>query len=271
LRITFYGVRGSTPVAGAAFARVGGHTSCIAVSRGDELPRLVLDAGTGLQSLAAVFGDAPFAGTILLTHLHWDHMQGLPFFPPADRDGACVTLVQPEQGDPLAVLTGVMMPPYFPIRPDELHGVWRHVGLAPGSTALESFTVVARELPHKGGRTFGYRIEHDGRAFAYLPDHCPTALGGGQHGLGEYHASALDLAGGADLLVHGAPFVAAELERATKFGHATAEYAAGLAAAAGVDRLVVTHHAPTRTDDQVEAIARSIGADAAVEGAQIEV
>jgi hypothetical protein len=179
--------------------------------------------------------------------------------------------VQPAQGDPLAVLTGVMKPPYFPIRPDDLRGVWTHVGLTPGTTEFESFTVVARELPHKGGRTFGYRIERDDRVFAYLPDHCPTSLGGGPHGLGEYHETALDLAERADLLVHGAPFVAAELERATAFGHATAEYAAGLAAAAGVRRLIVTHHAPTRTDDQVDAIARSIGAEAAVEGAQIDV
>jgi ribonuclease BN (tRNA processing enzyme) len=241
------------------------------VSSVGSRPSLVLDAGTGLQSLAATFGQAPFVGTILLTHLHWDHMQGLPFFPPADRDGARLTLVQPAQGDPLRVLTGVMSPPYFPIRPDELNGSWQHVAMEPGHREFEGFRVLAREIPHKGGRTFGYRIERDGRVLAYLPDHCPTSLGVGPEGCGVYHDAARELVDHADVLVHGAPFVADELERATLFGHATAEYAAGLAKEAGVGRLVLTHHAPTRTDDEVEAIARRIGAHAAVEGTELEV
>jgi phosphoribosyl 1,2-cyclic phosphodiesterase len=271
LRITFFGVRGSTPVEGPEFARVGGHTSCIGVSIGDALPCLVLDAGTGLQSVTALFGARPFDGTILLTHLHWDHMQGLPFFPPADRDGARVTLVQPAQGDPLEVLAGVMTPPYFPIRPDELGGSWAFVALEPSVSEFEGFRVSAREIPHKGGRTYGYRIEREGRALAYLPDHCPSSFGPGPEGFGEYHAAALELVDRADVLVHGAPFVVGELERATLFGHATAEYAAGLAQHAGVDRLVLTHHGPTRTDDEVDAIARRVGAHAAIEGTHLDV
>ena len=103
MKVTFHGVRGSTPVAGPEFARVGGHTSCLAFSHGDELPTLVLDAGTGLQTLIPTFAGRPFRGTILLTHLHWDHVQGLPFAPPLDRDDARVVLAQPAQGDPAAV------------------------------------------------------------------------------------------------------------------------------------------------------------------------
>lgn len=271
MRIVFYGVRGSTPVAGPEYARVGGHTSCIGVSLGDDLPRLVLDAGTGLQSLTPVFDSRPFVGAILLTHLHWDHMQGLPFFPPADRAGARVAVVLPAQGDALEVLTGVMSPPYFPIRPDELNGSWEYVSLEPGPAEFEGFRVLAREIPHKGGRTYGYRVEHDSRVMAYLPDHCPTEFGSGPAGLGEYHPAALELADKADVLVHGAPFVADELERASLFGHATAEYAAGLAKETGVDRLVLTHHGPARTDDDVEAIAERVGARAAIEGTHLDV
>ena len=86
MRVHLCGVRGSTPSPGAQFARVGGHTSCVAIAHdGDDHPRLVLDAGTGLRNVTTLLGDAPFEGAILLSHLHWDHTQGLPFFAAGDR------------------------------------------------------------------------------------------------------------------------------------------------------------------------------------------
>jgi ribonuclease BN (tRNA processing enzyme) len=257
VRVTFYGVRGSTPVAGAEYDGFGGHTSSVAIAAGDDLPRLLLDAGTGLLSLTRVFSSTPFRGSILLTHLHWDHVQGLPFFPPADRDDAHVTLMQPAQGDPLEVLSRAMSPPHFPITPDGLRGSWHHRGLEAGEHEIEGFTVTARDVLHKGGRTFGYRVTdpESGGTFAYLPDHCPTRYGPGPDGLGARHEDALALAWGVDVLVHGAPFVVSEIERATAFGHSTAEYAVALAREAKVGRLVLTHHAPFRDDDAIEAIA----------------
>jgi phosphoribosyl 1,2-cyclic phosphodiesterase len=271
VKALFCGVRGSTPVAGEEFVRVGGHTSCVAISVGDERPSLVIDAGTGLQSLAARFPDCAFGGTILLSHLHWDHVQGLPFFPPADCEGAAVTLVQPAQGDPVELLRGVMSPPYFPIGPEGLQGTWTHIALDEGEHTFSGFGVLAREIPHKGGRTFGFRVTRDGRTLAYLSDHCPSTFGPGPDGVGEYHEAALELATGAHVLVHGAPYVASELARAAEYGHSTAEYAAGLADKAGVARLVLTHHAPTRTDRDVDAIAERVGAVAAHEGVVIDV
>jgi phosphoribosyl 1,2-cyclic phosphodiesterase len=263
VRVTFHGVRGSTPQSGAGYERTGGHTSNIAISAGDgdgasgELPTLLLDAGTGLLSLTRTFAGAPFCGTILLTHLHWDHLQGLPFFPPGDRDDARVTVMQPAQGDPIAVLSRAMSPPHFPIGPNGLRGTWAHLPLEPGEHEIEGFSVTAAEIPHKGGRTYGYRVAalHGGGTFAYMPDHCPTSIGPGPDGLGARHENAMALAWGVDVLVHGAPFVVAEIERATLFGHSTAEYAVGLANDAGVGRLILTHHAPFRDDDAVEAIA----------------
>jgi phosphoribosyl 1,2-cyclic phosphodiesterase len=260
MRVTFWGVRGSTPVAGPDFIRVGGHTSCIAIARGDELPTLVLDAGTGLQPFASVFGASPFRGTILLTHLHWDHMQGLPFFPPADQDDAEVTVVQPAQGDPVATLARSMSPPHFPIGPDGLRGVWKHVGIDPGSHTFANFEIVAGEVQHKGGRAFGYRISCDGASMAYVPD----ALDANDDAI-------VALARGVDVLVRGAPFLAEESERANLYGHGTIEHAIEVARAADARRLIVTHHGPYRSDDALDAIGQRFDVEMATEGLRMDV
>ena len=103
-------------------------------------------------------------------------------------------------------------------------------------------------MPHKGGRTYGYRVSDGHSVLTYIPDHCPTVLGPGPEGLGEYHPAALDLAAGADLLIHDAFLLAAEVPAEASFGHAAAEYAAGLGARAGARRVVLAHHKPDRTD-----------------------
>jgi len=178
VRIHLCGVRGSTPAPGAEFVRYGGHTSCVAIAPdgpfdGGAAPRLILDAGTGLRRVTGLLGGAPFTGTILLTHLHWDHVHGLPFFAAGDHPGARVTLMLPEQETAGAeeVLARGMSPPHFPITPSGLRGEWSFCSLAPGAFKAEGFTVEAREVPHKGGRTFGYRVSDGHSAIAYIPDH----------------------------------------------------------------------------------------------------
>jgi phosphoribosyl 1,2-cyclic phosphodiesterase len=231
---------------------------------GGGAPRLLLDAGTGIRRVPALLDGGPFRGTILLTHLHWDHVQGIPFFPAGDRDDAQVTLLMPAQGDALEVLSRAMSPPHFPITPDGLRGAWTFQGLEPGEHGIEGFQVTAAEIPHKGGRTFGYRVEHGGHSLAYMPDHGPKGCGEGPDGLGARHPAALTLAGDVDVLVHGAQFTLAERDMAADFGHATVDYAVALATEAGARRLVLFHHAPARTDDQIDAIAASLaGAPAA--------
>ena len=268
MRIHFCGVRGSTPAPGADFVRYGGHTSCVAIAadRG-AVPTLILDAGTGVRNVTPLLDGKAFSGTILLTHLHWDHVQGLPFFQGGDRDDARVVLLLPGQDDGASaeqVLARAMSPPHFPIRPGDLRGDWTFAEIGPGHRDAEGFSVEVREIPHKGGRTLGYRVS-DGRCVvAYVTDHCPTALGPGPEGWGEYHASALELATGADVLVHDAHLLASEVEAEASFGHACADYAVGLARRAGARRVVLFHHRPDRTDAALDQLASRF-ADAPVD------
>ena len=126
-----------------------------------------------------------------------------------------------------------MSPPHFPITPGELRGNWTFGMLEPGQLKAEGFTVEAREVPHKGGRTFGYRVSDGQSVITYIPDHCPTAFGPGPEGWGEYHPAALDLAAGSDLLIHDAFLLPEEVAAEASFGHAAADYAVGLGERAG--------------------------------------
>jgi phosphoribosyl 1,2-cyclic phosphodiesterase len=254
VRLVPLGVRGSTPAPGAAFVRYGGNTSCVAVHRsGTDAPTLLLDAGTGLRGLPQLLpAGAAFAGTILLSHLHWDHVQGLPFCPAVDRDDARVDLRLPDPGgsvDATAVLARSMSPPHFPIGPDGLRGRWSFSGLTPGRLELDGWTVLTAEVVHKGGRTYGFRVEADDRSIAYLPDHAPT------EGLSPAVRALVD---GVDLLLHDGQFLATERRTAAAYGHSVVDDVVRLAADTGVRRLVLTHHAPDRTDDQLDELAAAL-------------
>jgi phosphoribosyl 1,2-cyclic phosphodiesterase len=286
VRIHLCGVRGSTPAPGADFVRYGGNTSCLALALGGPsegevpLPTLLLDAGTGIRRVTELLGGKPFAGTILLTHLHWDHFQGLPFFGGGDRDDSRVRVLVPDQQDGSEaeeVLARGMSPPQFPIRPRQLRGEWTFATLNPGHLDVEpvdplgidrsrvggsGFSVEIREVPHKGGRTFGFRVSDGTCAVAYIPDHCPTVLGAGPDGWGEYHAAALALANGADVLVHDAHLFPEELAAQASFGHAAADYAVELGHRAGVGQVVLFHHQPDRTDEALDRLASRFGASA---------
>jgi len=262
VRLTICGARGSTPAPGPAHLRYGGHTSCVAVAHDGERPSLVLDAGTGIREVTRLLDGHPYAGAILFGHLHWDHTQGLPFFAGGDRDDARTAVYLPAQGDAEAVLERAMSPPHFPITPAGLRGTWSFSGLEPGEHDICGFVVTALEIPHKGGRTFGYRVRDGAASVAYLSDHCPTLVGPGAGGLGEYHDAACTLAKGCDVLIHDAQLLDEEVPARAAFGHAAVGYAVGLGETAGSGRVLLFHHDPPRTDAQIDAIVRSCAAAA---------
>jgi phosphoribosyl 1,2-cyclic phosphodiesterase len=231
----------------------------VAVAHDDAPPTVILDAGTGIRRVTGLLNRQPFTGTILLTHLHWDHLQGLPFFRGGDHEDAQVSVLLPDQQDGTSaeqVLSRAMSPPHFPVTPGQLRGRWSFESVSPGQLEASGFTVAAREIPHKGGRTFGYRVSEGRSAVAYVTDHCPTALGPGPDGWGEYHPAVLELAAGADVLIHDAQLLAEEVPAQAAFGHAAAEYAVELARRAGARRVVLFHHQPDRTDAELDQIAR---------------
>lgn len=283
MRVHLCGVRGSTPASGAEFVRYGGHTSCVAVALDSDVgadapvPALLLDAGTGIRRATELLGGRPFVGAILLTHLHWDHFQGLPFFVGGDRVDSKVRLFLPDQedgNDAEEVLARGMSPPQFPIRPGQLRGEWSFDKLSPGHFTIgnrdgraidacpggsQGFSVEVREVPHKGGRTYGYRVSDGRSVLVYIPDHCPTVLGPGPDGWGEYHPAALELARGADVLVHDAHLLPEELSEQASFGHAAADCAVELGRRAGVGKVLLFHHAPDRTDEELDRLGSRFG------------
>ena len=207
--------------------------------------------------MATLLAGAPFEGSLMIGHLHWDHTQGIPFFAAGDRPDARVDVHLPvADGVPMRALDPFMSPPFFPISVEGLRGQWTFTALEEGHRSVEDFDVLARDIPHPGGRTFGFRVSDGSGTIAYLSDHGPIAMGPGPDGWGPYHDAAMELVAGVDVLLHDAQFTEAELATRPHFGHSCIEYALALAERGGVGRLLLYHHDPGRTDDQVDALGR---------------
>jgi ribonuclease BN (tRNA processing enzyme) len=262
--ITFYGVRGSTPCACDSVARYGGNTSCVVITSDDHDP-VILDLGTGLRfyGLDHPF-DQPFRGTALLTHLHWDHVQGIPFFSPLLVEGASLSVYGPPQEveDLAAAVRRFVRPPYFPVGIDDLPGEITFHDAPIGTFELDGCTVEAAWVPHVGP-TLGFRVTTGGVTIAYVSDHQQPGLGAT-----EVDPAVLDLCQGADVLVHDAQFDDLEFSMRSDWGHCTADYAVEVAAQAEVRTLVLFHHDPAHTDlrvDELLAGARRLADERGVE------
>lgn len=254
VNIGFYGVRGSTPCASDANRRYGGNTACVVLEHPGCEP-IILDLGTGLRLYGEDHSDAgrpAFRGHALVTHMHWDHVQGLPFFKPLLVDGARLDVWGPAvDGLSLrAAFDRFMVPPFFPVTIAELPADIGFHDLAPGSSRIGDADVVTMAVPHIG-TTFGYRIQFgDGPSVVYLPDHQqPT------DGSLEVAPEVIDLCRGADVLIHDAQFTPEEFALKANWGHCTVQYAVAVAAAAGVGRLVLFHHDPAHDDATLDVLA----------------
>ena len=259
--VRFHGVRGSTPCHGDDIARYGGNTSCVSVIADGEDP-LLFDLGTGLRYFGLKCGQ-PFRGTSLVSHLHWDHVQGLPFFSPLQHPETELTVYAPSEHDGRSaseVLRETICPPLFPVGLDAFPGRIDVREPAP-SFRVGGFDVETTRVPHVG-EALGYRVSHRGASVAYISDH-QQPIGGPRIADGVW-----SLCQDVDLLIHDAQYTPAEFARKSTWGHCTVEYAVWLAGEVGARRLALFHHDPSHDDDMLDrlaAAANACGRDMGVE------
>ena len=247
MHITFWGVRGSTPAPGAAFVRYGGHTTCVSVVVGDRV--LVLDAGTGIRPLGRALVEGTRDIFVLLTHLHADHLLGFPFFAPLYEDDRTVHVLPLGEGaarwSPLSLFDGV----HYPLQPGDLPSAIRDVDEeALAYLRRHGFDIERQPTNHPGG-AFGYRVTHGDRSFVFIPD---DELG--TETPGAPREDLVAFCRGADVLCHDAQYLGGEIDERRGWGHSSMEEACAFAVEADVKHLVLFHHDPDRTDDELDAM-----------------
>ena len=287
MRVQFWGTRGSIAKPGPSTARYGGNTSCIEIRSARET-LVIVDCGTGGHSLgqrlmsAAVKG---LRGHILISHTHWDHIQGIPFFEPLFAPGNEWDIYGPKGlGQSLReALAGQMQYAYFPVTLDQCGAKILYHDLVEGSFDIDDIKVSTRYLNHPA-LTLGYRFEADGVTVVYACDHEPHSrmLATGQGEITGQDLRHAEFVSGADLLIHDAQYTAEEYPEKIGWGHSPVEYVVNLGRYARVKRVVLTHHDPLRDDDAIDRLVANIriklqqGASqldvfAAVEGQIVEV
>lgn len=249
LHIRIWGCRGSLPTPGPTTVHYGGNTSCIEVTSGGS--RIILDAGTGIKRLGARLGrEAPIH--LLLTHLHLDHLEGLRFFGPLWTPDAELHVWGP--ASPMYSLEErverAVSPPLFPLELADSPAKIVFHDVPHETSEIAGMRVLALPVSHPGP-TVGYRLEVDGRAFAYIPDHEPV-LGVELESLTSDWISGHALADGVDVLVHDCQFSESEYPERVGWGHSSVAHAVSFARRAEVGQLMLFHHDPDRTDVAIE-------------------
>lgn len=256
MRARLWGTRGSIAVSGADTVRYGGDTAAVELRCvGDRL--LILDGGSGIRALDAD-PETTSRVDILLSHLHMDHVQGLPFFPP---------LLDPEVEvhvwGPVSTtrtlrerIARYLSPPLFPVRVRELANVEFH-DVLPGVFELGSIQVTADLISHPGS-TLGYRLTEDDSVLTYIPDHEP-ALGNPSFPGSPEWTSGFALAEGADVLIHDAQYDDDEYETRVGWGHSSISHLAAFTDMTGPGRLVTFHHDPGHTDSDLDSLHETLG------------
>ena len=245
--IAFYGVRGSTPCSCPELQRYGGNTACVTIETPGQDP-IVLDLGTGLRMWGLALG-RPESLTVhaLVTHLHWDHVQGLPFFKPLQCETTTLNVYGPgEGGESLGeCFNRFMSPPFFPIRTKDLPATIEFRDALCSDFSIGDASIMARPVPHTGP-TAGYRVTYGDLTVAYVPDHQQPV------DTSTVAESVLELCDGVDMLIHDAQLRADEFPDKSDWGHCTPAYAVEVARQSGAKSLVLFHHDPSHDDAELD-------------------
>ncbi len=250
MKVTFYGVRGSIAAPGRHTVKYGGNTSCLLVEPDDDTV-LVFDAGTGIRALGELLESDSRDVYLLFSHYHWDHIQGLPFFKPIYQTGRKIHLLSNylSSGDAASALDQ-MIDPHFPVTGAQLRA---EIDVLPfdeqGTAIIGGAKVSTRQLNHPGGGS-AYRVDTLHGSLAYITDNELFPPGDVKTSYAEWIEFARDV----DLLIHDAMYLDEELQQIHGWGHSLISQALQLALDAGVKRVVLFHHDPSRTDSQLDEI-----------------
>ena len=263
LRVQFWGTRGSLAKPGRSRNRYGGNTSCVQVTSAAGT-MLVLDCGTGIHDLGCALmasGKKPIRGSILISHTHWDHIQGLPFFAPLFVPGNEWDIYAPRGlGQSLReTLAGQMQYTYFPVALEQMGATIRYHELVEGTFNIADIKVTTHYLNHPA-LTLGYRMESGGATVVYACDHEPFSKPAevASREFNPRDQRHVEFLTGADLVIHDAQYTAAEYPQKVGWGHSTMEYAMDVCRAAGAKRLAFTHHDPLRDDDAIDQLVAAV-------------
>lgn len=265
MKIRFWGVRGSIPSPGPRTAKYGGNTTCIEV-RSDAGDLIILDGGTGIFALAqTLLGQMPVNANIFLTHSHWDHIQGLPFFSPIFVSGNRVCLhgaYDPVTGQGIEQVMRVQLQySYFPVREVELKADLDYVTITLGESMTVGSVRVTPFMLNHPVINLGYRVDCDGKSMFFTGDHEPhyNIYAPDDEGYDEYQSlideqreAIYQAMRGVDVLIADSSYTLEEYPAKKGWGHGTFDSSMQIAKAVGAKRLYCTHHEPTRSDEQLE-------------------
>jgi len=276
MKVRFWGVRGSVPTPGKNTIKYGGNTPCIEV-RSDSGDLLIIDAGTGIRELGnyLIANDLPKGSlqlNIFLSHTHWDHIQGIPFFGPAFIPSSVITFRGPVNAlgkDLKEVVAGQMLYSYFPINLKELRAEMNFIEIREQTIVLDPFTITTRYLNHPIF-CLGYRIECQGKSFVTIYDNEPyrnvfadqkkngvaiadeSMLKEADQAVKEQNQKIVDFAQNADFIVYDAQYTADEYLTKIGWGHSSIDHAVEAGIASNCRKLALFHHDPVRSDKDLD-------------------